>query len=93
MELFKMDDQEQKKERKSLGVVFPNLKKENPKSYDLKGSVTTPDGKKYRIGAYKATATGAGKLPEGSTYYWMHRVEPIEENQAGDAFDPASLET
>ena len=27
--------EEQKKERKSLGVVFPNVNKENPKSYDL----------------------------------------------------------
>ena len=93
MELSQMDDEPQKKERKSLGVVFPNVNKENPKSYDLKGSVTTPDGKKYRIGAYKAEASGTGKLPAGSTYYWMHRVEPLEENQAGDAFDPASLET
>ena len=92
MELFKMDNQEQKKERKSLGVVFPNVNKENPKSYDLKGSVVV-EGKKYRIGAYKAEATGAGKLPAGSTYYWMHRVEPLEENQAGDAFDPSQLET
>ena len=91
MELSKMDEP-QKKERKSLGVVFPNINKENPKSYDLKGSVTV-EGKKYRIGAYKATATGAGKLPEGSIYYWMHRVEPLEENQAGEAFDPAQLET
>ena len=32
--------EEQKKERKSLGVVFPNINKENPKSYDLKGTVT-----------------------------------------------------
>ena len=93
MELSKMDEQPQKKERKSLGVVFPNVNKENPKSYDLKGSVTTPDGKKYRIGAYKAEASGTGKLPAGSTYYWMHRVEPLEENQAGEAFDPAQLET
>ena len=85
-------DEPQKKERKSLGVLFPNVNKENPKSYDLKGSVVV-EGKKYRIGAYKATATGSGKLPEGSTYYWMHRVEPLEENQAGTAFDPAQLET
>ena len=92
MELSKMDEP-QKKERKSLGVVFPNVNKENPKSYDLKGSVTTPDGKKYRIGAYKAEATGSGKLPAGSTYYWMHRVEPLEENQVGESFDPASLDT
>jgi len=81
-----------KAERKSLGVVFPNVNKENPKSYDLKGSVTTPDGKKYRIGAYKAEATGTGKLPAGSTYYWMHRVEELEINDAATSFDPANLE-
>ena len=84
--------EEQAKERKSLGVVFPNTNKENSKSYDLKGTVTTPDGKKYRIGAYKAEASGTGKLPKGSTYYWMHRVEPLEMNQSGESFDPASLE-
>ena len=83
--------EEQAKERKSLGVVFPNTNKENPKSYDLKGSITV-EGKKYRIGAYKAEATGTGKLPKGSTYYWMHRVEELEMNQAGESFDPASLE-
>ena len=85
--------EEQAKERKSLGVVFPNTNKENPKSYDLKGTVTTPDGKKYRIGAYKAEASGTGKLPKGSTYYWMHRVEELEINNAGQSFDPASLDT
>ena len=84
--------EEQAKERKSLGVVFPNTNKENPKSYDLKGTVTV-EGKKYRIGAYKAEASGTGKLPKGSTYYWMHRVEPLEMNQAGESFDPASLDT
>ena len=84
--------EEQAKERKSLGVVFPNTNKENPKSYDLKGTVTTPDGKKYRIGDYKAEASGTGKLPKGSTYYWMHRVEPLEMNDANESFDPASVE-
>ena len=84
--------EEQAKERKSLGVVFPNTNKENPKSYDLKGTITVPDGKKYRIGAYKAEASGTGKLPKGSTYYWMHRVEPLEMNDANESFDPASLE-
>tara|TARA_R110002020_G_scaffold131807_1_gene294565 strand:- start:2255 stop:2521 length:267 start_codon:yes stop_codon:yes gene_type:complete len=88
-----MDNQEQKKERKSLGIVFPNVKKESEKSYDLKGSITTPDGKKYRVGAYKAEASGTGKLPAGSIYYWMHRVEPLEVNEAGETFDPAQLET
>ena len=85
--------EEQAKERKSLGVVFPNTNKENPKSYDLKGTITVPDGKKYRIGAYKAEASGTGKLPKGSTYYWMHRVEPLEMNDADQSFDPASLDT
>ena len=83
--------EEQAKERKSLGVVFPNTNKENPKSYDLKGTVTV-EGKKYLIGAYKAEASGTGKLPKGSTYYWMHRVEPLEVNDANESFDPASLE-
>ena len=32
-----------KAERKSLGVVFPNNNKENPKSYDLKGTITLPE--------------------------------------------------
>jgi hypothetical protein len=81
-----------KAEHKSLGVVFPNTNKENPKSYDLKGTITTPDGKKYRVGAYKAEATGAGKLPAGSPYYWMHRVEELELNDAATSFDPANLE-
>ncbi len=83
---------EQNKERKSLGVVIPNENKESPKSYDLKGTITLPDGKKFRIGGYKAEASGTGKLPKGAPYYWMHRVEPLEENNAGTAFDPASLE-
>ena len=81
-----------KAERKSLGVVFPNENKENPKSYDLKGSITTPDGKKYRIGAYKAEASGTGKLPAGSPYYWMHRVEELETNSVDTSFDPSNLE-
>ena len=84
--------EEQKKERKSLGVVFPNINKENPKSYDLKGTITVND-KKYRIGAYKSEASGTGKLPKGATYYWMHRVEELELNQSGESFDPASLDT
>ena len=84
--------QQPKTERKSLGVVFPNENKENPKSYDLKGTITLPDGKKYRIGGYKAQATGTGKLPAGATYYWMHRVEELELNQADTSFDPSNLE-
>jgi len=29
--------------------VFPNNTKENPKSYDLKGTITTPDGKNTEL--------------------------------------------
>ena len=49
-----------KKERKSLGVVFPNVNKENPKSYDLKGSVTV-EGKKYRIAYHSACSMQHGQ--------------------------------
>ena len=84
-----------KAERKSLGVVFPNENKENPKSYDLKGTLNLPEelgGKKIRIGAYKAEASGTGKLPAGSTYYWLHRIEELELNDAATSFDPTNLE-
>ena len=90
-----MADQQpdQTKERKSLGVVFPNVDKASPKSYDLKGTITTPDGIKYRIGGYKSEASGNGKLAKGATYYWMHRVEKLEiAPDSGDAFDPTAME-
>jgi len=32
------------------------------------------------------------KLPAGSPYYWMHRVEELEINAADTSFDPANLE-
>ena len=90
-----MADQQtdQTKDRKSLGVVFPNVDKASPKSYDLKGTITTPDGTKYRIGGYKSEASGNGKLAKGATYYWMHRVEKLEiAPDSGEAFDPSSME-
>ena len=90
-----MADQQtdQTKERKSLGVIFPNVDKASPKSYDLKGTITTPDGTKWRIGGYKSEASGNGKLAKGATYYWMHRVEKLEiAPDSGDAFDPSSME-
>ena len=90
-----MADQQtdQTKERKSLGVVFPNTEKASPKSYDLKGTITTPDGTKYRIGGYKSEASGTGKLKKGATYYWMHRVEKLEISpDSGESFDPAAME-
>ena len=94
MELSKMD--EPKKERKSLGLLVPNTKKENPKSYDLKGTLNMPEelgGKKIRVGCYKALASGDGKMPKDAEYFWVHRLEELELNDAATSFDPASLET
>ena len=94
MELSKMD--EPKKERKSLGLLVPNINKENPKSYDLKGTLNMPEelgGKKIRVGCYKALASGEGKMPKDSEYFWVHRLEELELNDAKTSFDPASLET
>ena len=91
-----MDNQEQKKERKSLGLLVPNTAKVNPKSYDLKGTLNMPEelgGKKIRVGCYKALASGEGKMPKDSQYYWVHRLEELELNDAATSFDPASLET
>ena len=88
--------EEQKKERKSLGLLVPNIKKENPKSYDLKGTLKLPEelgGKNIRVGCYKALASGEGKMPKDSQYYWVHRLEELEVNSDNTAFDPASLET
>ena len=90
-----MADQQtdQTKDRKSLGVVFPNVDKASPKSYDLKGTITTPDGTKYRIGGYKSEASGYGKLAKGASYYWMHRVEKLEISpDSNESFDPAAME-
>ena len=55
---------------------------------DTVKTITLPDGKKFRIGGYKAEASGTGKLPKGAPYYWMHRVEPLEENNAGTQLKP-----
>ena len=87
---------EKKKERKSLGVLVPNINKENPKSYDLKGTLNLPEelgGKKIRVGCYKALASGEGKMAKDSEYFWVHRLEKLELNEAGESFDPASLDT
>ena len=87
--------EEQKKERKSLGLLVPNIKKENPKSYDLKGILKLPEelgGKNIRVGCYKALASGEGKMAKDEPYYWVHRLEELEVNSDNTAFDPASLE-
>ena len=83
---------DQKKERPQLGLAIPVTNKAKASSYDLKGNIMI-DGKSYRFGAYKAQASGTGKLPKDATYYWMHRVEALEVNEAGESFDPASLES
>ena len=95
MESLKMAEEE-KKERKSLGLLVPNIKKENPKSYDLKGTLKLPEelgGKNIRVGCYKALASGEGKMAKDEPYYWVHRLEELEVNSDNTAFDPASLET
>ena len=88
--------EEEKKERKSLGLLVPNIKKENPKSYDLKGTLKLPEelgGKNIRVGCYKALASGEGKMAKDEPYYWIHRLEELEVNSDNTAFDPASLES
>jgi len=88
--------EEEKKERKSLGLLVPNIKKENPKSYDLKGTLKLPEelgGKNIRVGCYKALASGEGKMAKDEPYYWVHRLEELEVNSDNTAFDPASLES
>ena len=95
MESLKMAEEE-KKERKSLGLLVPNIKKENPKSYDLKGTLKLPEelgGKNIRVGCYKALASGEGKMAKDEPYYWVHRLEELEVNSDNTAFDPASLES
>jgi len=71
-----MEDNQNK--RKELGIVIPVPTKNNPSSYDLKGSIII-DGKKYRVGGYKAEAKAGSKLGEGSVYYYWHRVEPLDD--------------
>ena len=89
-----MEKQQQTDQKKkvSLGICFPNTNKASEKSYDLKGTVNI-NGKKYRLGAYEASASGDGKLPKGAKYYWFHRVEELEVSpDSQEAFDPASKE-
>ena len=86
------NSQEDKKKKVSLGMCFPNTNKASEKSYDLKGTVNI-NGTKYRLGGYEASASGDGKLPKGSKYWWFHRVEKLELSpDSQEAFDPATLE-
>ena len=88
-------DQDKKKERPQLGLAIPVTNKAKSSSYDLKGNIVI-DGKSYRFGAYKAQASGQGKMAQGQEYFYFHRVEPMEDvaPTAGGAtdFDPKELE-
>jgi hypothetical protein len=79
-------------ENKSLGTAIINNNKTSPKSYDLKGTFKVNDVT-YRFGAYKSTASGNGKLAEGTPYYWMHRIEKLEMQPVGnDPVDQSVME-
>lgn len=84
----------QKKERKELGIVIPVSNKDKPTSYDLKGSINI-NGTVYRIGGYLAEASGKGKMASGTKYYYWHRVE-VQDDQPKSSdptsFDPMELE-
>ena len=87
---------EEKKERPQLGLAIPVTNKAKSSSYDLKGNIVI-DGKSYRFGAYKAQASGKGKMAEGQEYFYFHRVEPMEDAAAAPTagatdFDPKELE-
>jgi len=84
----------QKKERKELGIVIPVANKDKPTSYDLKGSIKIGD-KVYRVGGYLGEASGKGKMAAGTKYYYWHRVEEQEDqpqNNNATSFDPMELE-
>lgn len=66
------------KKRPQLGLAIPVPSKNNPSSYDLKGNIVI-DGTAYRFGAYRAEASGSGKLPAGAEYYYFHRVEKMDD--------------
>ena len=91
--------EETKKKRPDLGIAIPVVNKKTPQSYDLAGNIVV-EGKKYKFGAYRSTASGNGKMAKGSEYYYFYRVEPLDDaaapggNSNGDdtSFKPADLE-
>ena len=96
--------EETKKKRPDLGIAIPVQNKKTPQSYDLTGNIVV-EGKKYKFGAYRSTASGNGKMAKGSEYYYFYRVEPLEEggtptngnattsDEDATAFKPSDLET
>ena len=90
--------EETKKKRPDLGIAVPVTNKKTPQSYDLSGNIVV-EGKKFKFGAYRSTASGNGKMAKGSEYYYFYRVEPLEDaapegsSNGGDtAFKPSDLE-
>ena len=90
--------EETKKKRPDLGIAIPVQNKKTPQSYDLSGNIVV-EGKKWKFGAYRSTASGNGKMAKGSEYYYFYRVEPLEDaapggnSNGGDtAFTPSDLE-
>ena len=55
--------EETKKKRPDLGIAVPVTNKKTPQSYDLSGNIVV-EGKKYKFGAYRSTASGNGKMPK-----------------------------
>ena len=94
-----MTEETQTKKRPDLGIAIPVVNKKTPQSYDLSGNIVV-EGKKYKFGAYRSTASGNGKMPAGSEYYYFYRVEPLEDAVPGGApagdvdtsFKPSDLE-
>ena len=91
--------EETKKKRPDLGIAIPVQNKKTPQSYDLAGNIVV-EGKKWKFGAYRSTASGNGKMAKGAEYYYFYRVEPLEDatssggnSNGGDtAFTPSDLE-
>lgn len=93
-----MTEETEKKKRPDLGIAVPVTNKKTPQSYDLSGNIVV-EGKKWKFGAYRSTASGNGKMAQGSEYYYFYRVEPLDEAApaaapAEDAasFNPSELE-
>ena len=94
-----MTEETEKKKRPDLGIAVPVVNKKTAQSYDLYGNIVV-EGKKYKFGAYRSTASGNGKMPKGSEYYYFYRVELLTDEAPGGApagdnsssFNPADLE-
>jgi|TARA_Y100000310_G_scaffold154407_1_gene153942 acyl-CoA synthetase (AMP-forming)/AMP-acid ligase II len=80
--------------------IFSNKKKkiEDTNECEIKKKFLY-ENKKYKFGAYRAVATGNGKMEKGSEYYYFYRVEPLDEAAGGapsngeaDDFKPSELE-